>query len=192
MTWFWAFELRLELARHELEAGVVVAPATFRPRSPARCRCRATVTRAAVVRAVLGGAAGIETDCVRTVIAPITPAGPAGPPRQRTGRPGGALRADWARREAGLARSPSGAATALATFAELTALFLIFGFVTALSLSCGVPTLFLASCVAAAMPVPPSATSSARQATTIAGEGRRKSFLISYPFLVACAARLPR
>jgi hypothetical protein len=70
-----------------------------------------------------------------------------------------------------------------ATFAELTALFLIFGFVTAPSLSCGVPTLFLASCVAAAMPVPLRATSSAIQAMTMAGEGRRKTFLMSYsPF----------
>jgi hypothetical protein len=58
-------------------------------------------------------------------------------------------------------------------------LFLIFGFVTALSLSCGVPTLFLASCVAAAMPVPLNATSSAMQATIMAGEGRRKSVFIS-------------
>ena len=30
-----------------------------------------------------------------------------------------------------------------------------------------------------------------RHATTIAGEGRRKSFLMSYPFLEACTARLP-
>ena len=70
-------------------------------------------------------------------------------------------------------------------------MFLILGFDTAPSFSCGVPTVFLASCVAAAMPVPPSATSNARHATTIAGEGRRKSFLISYPFLEACTARLP-
>jgi F0F1-type ATP synthase assembly protein I len=63
----------------------------------------------------------------------------------------------------------------------LTALFLILALVTALSFSCGVPTLFLATCVAAAMPVPLSATRSARHATTIAGEGRRQSFFISYP-----------
>jgi hypothetical protein len=64
---------------------------------------------------------------------------------------------------------------------ELTALFLIFVFDTAPSFSCAVPTLFLAICVAAAMLVPPSATSNARHATTIAGEGRRKSFLIVLP-----------
>jgi hypothetical protein len=59
------------------------------------------------------------------------------------------------------------------SFAFVTAAFLIFGVVTALFLSCAVPTLFLATWLTAATPVPPSATSSAIQATTIAGDGRR-------------------
>ncbi len=60
----------------------------------------------------------------------------------------------------------------LAIFEALTALFLIFGVVTALLLSCDVPTLFAANWLTAATLVPPSATSSATEATTIAGEGR--------------------
>ena len=121
----------------------------------------------------------------------MTPAGPA------ARRAGGACRPGGPCGPVGPAGSWPGAKSdrssdLFATFAELIALFLIFGFVTALFLSCGVPTLFLASCVAAAMLVPPSATSSARQATTIAGEGRRKSFLMSYPFLGGLRARLPR
>jgi hypothetical protein len=55
----------------------------------------------------------------------------------------------------------------------VTALFRIFAVVTALFLSCAVPTLFRASCETAATLVPPSATSSAREATTIAADGRR-------------------
>jgi hypothetical protein len=65
---------------------------------------------------------------------------------------------------------------------ELIALFRTFGFVTDPSISWAVPTLFLPSWFTAAMLVPPSATSSARHATTIAGEGRRKSFRMSSPF----------
>ena len=131
------------------------------------------------------------TEAVRSVIAPITPAGPAGPaapaapagPAGPCGPTGPAGSWPGAKSERSSDRA--------ATFVEFTALFLILGLDTAPSFSCGVPTLFLASCVAAAMPVPPSATSNARHATTIAGEGRRKSFLMSYPFLEACPARLP-
>jgi len=54
------------------------------------------------------------------------------------------------------------------------ALFRIFAVATALFLSWAVPTLFRGtSCETAATLVPPSARSSARQATTIAGDGRR-------------------
>ena len=60
----------------------------------------------------------------------------------------------------------------LAIFEALTALFLIFGVVTALLLSCDVPTLFAANWLTAATLVPPSATSSEIEATTIAGDGR--------------------
>jgi hypothetical protein len=67
-------------------------------------------------------------------------------------------------------------------FGVVTALVRIFGVVTALSLSCAVPTLFRASCDTAATLVPPRATSRARQATTIAGEGRRRSVLMWFPF----------
>jgi hypothetical protein len=52
-------------------------------------------------------------------------------------------------------------------------LFLSFGFVTAPVLSWAVPTEFGASACTAATLVPVSATSSAMQATTIAGDGRR-------------------
>ena len=89
-----------------------------------------------------------------------------------------------------------------ATFAELTALFAIFGFVTeallilaattallaifaavtALFLSCGVPTLLFASWLTAATLVPPSETRRAKQATIIAGDGRRRRVRISDPF----------
>src|SRR6476619_149743 len=131
------------------------------------------------------------TDAVRSVTAPITPAGPAAPagpagptaPADPCGPTGPAGSWPGAKSERSSDRA--------ATFAEFTALFLIFGLDTAASFSCSVPTLFRPSCVTAAMPVPPSATSNARHATTIAGEGRRKSFLISYPFLEACIARLP-
>jgi len=61
----------------------------------------------------------------------------------------------------------------------LIALLRTFTFVTALFRSCGVPTLFRASWLTAATLVPPSARRSARQATIIAGDGRRKSFLMS-------------
>jgi hypothetical protein len=60
----------------------------------------------------------------------------------------------------------------LASFDALTALFLIFGVVTALLLSCEVPTLLAANWLTAATLVPPSATSSAMEATTNAGDGR--------------------
>jgi hypothetical protein len=70
----------------------------------------------------------------------------------------------------------------LATFEELIALLRILGFVTAPLTSCGVLTVFRPSCVTAATLVPPRATRSARHAITIAGEGRRKSFVMSCPF----------
>ena len=59
-----------------------------------------------------------------------------------------------------------------AIFAEFTALPAIFGAVTALFLIFAVPTLLSGTFATAATPVPPSAASSAIDATTIAGEGR--------------------
>ena len=59
-----------------------------------------------------------------------------------------------------------------AIFAFVTALLAIFGAVTALFLIFDVPTLLLGTLATAAMPVPPSAASSAIDATTRAGEGR--------------------
>src|SRR5207342_3850074 len=107
--------------------------------------------------------AEIAPDGPRGPAGPVGPAGPCGPVGPAGSWPGAksARRSDLA-----------------ATFAELTALFLIFGLDTAPSFSCGVPTLFFASWVAAAIPVPPSATRSARHATLIAGDARRKSSLI--------------
>jgi hypothetical protein len=65
----------------------------------------------------------------------------------------------------------------------LTALFRIFGLVTAPLTICGVLTVFRPSWLTAATLVPPSATRSAKHATTMAGDGRRKSFLMSFsPF----------
>src|SRR3954447_550414 len=55
---------------------------------------------------------------------------------------------------------------------EPTPPLLILAVTTALSLSCDVPTLFGASAVTAATPVPPTANSSARLATTRAGDTR--------------------
>jgi hypothetical protein len=68
----------------------------------------------------------------------------------------------------------------LATFAPFTAFALIFRPVTAFFFSCLAPTLFRGSAWIAATLVPPSATVRARQATTIAGEGRSevRSFMI--------------
>jgi hypothetical protein len=60
--------------------------------------------------------------------------------------------------------------------------FLTFAEVTALFFSWGVPTLFRASCETAAMLVPVSATNSATQATTRAGDGRRFERRIVPPF----------
>jgi hypothetical protein len=59
-----------------------------------------------------------------------------------------------------------------------------FGFVTAFALSCAAPTLFLGICETAATLVPPRATSKARAATTVAGDGafrkgRRIAVLLS-------------
>jgi len=64
------------------------------------------------------------------------------------------------------------------TFALLIALFATFAFVTAPFFSWSVPTLDRGSAFTAAMLVPPRATRRARHATTMAGEGRRKSFRI--------------
>jgi hypothetical protein len=55
------------------------------------------------------------------------------------------------------------------------ALFRIFGFVTAPVLSCRGPTLLGASWLTAAKLVPVNATRRAMQATTMAGDGRRRS-----------------
>jgi len=57
----------------------------------------------------------------------------------------------------------------------LTALFLIFAFVTAFGLSWSAPTLFGARAFTAATLVPVSATRRATQETTSAGDGRRAS-----------------
>ena len=51
--------------------------------------------------------------------------------------------------------------------------FFTFAEMTAFAFSCGVPTLNSGTLPTAAMLVPPSATSSAIEATTIAGDGRR-------------------
>ena len=67
------------------------------------------------------------------------------------------------------------------SFALLTALFASFGFVTAFAFSCDVPTLFFGTAVTAATLVPPSATSSARPATTMDGDGRRQRCSSSRP-----------
>jgi hypothetical protein len=65
-------------------------------------------------------------------------------------------------------------------------LFLTFADTTALLRSWTVPTLFLGtSWDTAATLVPPSATSSARQATTMAGDGLRIDRRITSPFVFA-------
>ena len=66
----------------------------------------------------------------------------------------------------------------VAIFAPVTLRFLSFGVVTAAVRSCGVPTEFGASAETAATLVPPSATSSAMHATTMAGDGRCLSNLM--------------
>jgi hypothetical protein len=95
---------------------------------------------------------------------PLSPGGPAGP-----AGPAGPV---------GPAGSCPGAKSArsnerFATFADVTAAFLIFGFVTAPVFSCAVPTVFLPSWLTAATLVPPNAIPRARHAMTSAGEGRR-------------------
>src|SRR5215831_8116542 len=117
---------------------------------------------------------GTTTEPCRTVTLLTAPAGPAGPPGPAgpagpcgpTGPAGSWPGAKSERRS-----------ERFATLAEFTALFRSFAFVTALGLSWSVPTLFRGSALIAATLVPVSATRSAMQATTIAGEGRQRKML---------------
>jgi hypothetical protein len=97
--------------------------------------------------------------------APVAPAGPCGPVGPAGSWPG-----------AKSARTSD----RFATFADVTTLFLSFAFVTAPFRSWAVPTLFLGSWLTAATLVPPSATPSAMQARTNAGEGRFSVLRIVY------------
>ena len=152
-----------------------------RPRSPSRSR-RSSASPGRVVQAVVRGAARNATRFVRTVIAPITPAGPAAPAGPAGRRPRTCGRPELSGCEV-RARSER-----FRTFAG-DRVVLIFGFVTAPNFSCAGPTLFLASgsprrrsCL--------SATSSARHATTIAGDGRRiESLRIRTSCQGVCATR---
>src|SRR5581483_9379795 len=91
--------------------------------------------------------------------APAAPAGPGGPmgPRGIWPRAKSTLNSEW-----------------FFTLLEVTALFAIFELVTAPFLSWAVPMLLLASVTAAAL-VPPSATSRAMQAITVAGDSRGRN-----------------
>src|SRR5919201_4565389 len=83
---------------------------------------------------------------------------------------------------------PAGPAGPLGTWPFLKSIrssewFLTLLLVTALFLSCAVPTLFLGSAVAAQL-TPPSASSRATHATTIAGDGRwrrRRAIIVEKP-----------
>src|SRR5205807_9461134 len=99
---------------------------------------------------------------------PAAPAGPAGPCG-----PGGPV-GTWPDLKSVRSSEP------FLTFDEVTALVARSEFPTAPALICALPTLFAGS-FDAAYPVPPSATSSATDATAIQGDGRRrpKSFTCS-------------
>ena len=177
--------VRLELARHELVGRAVVTPMcppgdrALVPAALTRARAPFRTFRRSAIEMVCGRTRDRADDarrpCCRRPVQPDLPA-PAGLPAP----PGADLAAKSER------RSDRGA-----TFAELTALLRSFGFVTAPVWSCGAPTLFRASWLTAATLVPPSARSSARQATIIAGDGRRRSFLMSKTPFSLRRARLP-
>ena len=175
-------QLRLELLCEQRADRLRHRPRTSPPRSHARFPGSPGVRRPLLcvgvvevpVSATVTG--GVRAD----VIAPIehlpgrqhprrlphrwAPAGPCGPTGPAGSWPG--------------AKSDR-SSERFATFEELTALLRIFGFVTAPLTSCGVLTVLRPSWVTAATLVPPSATRSARQATTMAGDGRRNRFLMS-------------
>ena len=134
-------EDRREPARPELETGVAVAHPVL-PEIARSFPAQIDWTSAAFAAAFSAIPPGIETDCERTVIAPIVPAGPAAPAAPAA--PGGLVApagpwpgGSWPRAKSDLRNER------FATFAELTALSLIFGFVTAPNWSWAAPTLFL-------------------------------------------------
>src|SRR4051794_41673756 len=92
-------------------------------------------------------------------LSPFGPAGPAGPGGRRGPAAPAGPAGIWPDLKSARSREP------FATLDEFTAF----------ALSCAVPTLFLGrTAVTAATLVPASAMPSARHATTIAGDGRRR------------------
>ena len=130
---------------------------------------------------------------VRTVIAPITPGGPAGPFGLR-GLAGPAARSG--RREAGPGRSPRAGASGSAPSSRSRRCCGSSGSSPPRTAAGRGRRSSWPSWLTAATLVPPSATRSAMQATTMAGDGRRRACACESPFqLSPCrclGARLPR